>query len=965
MSLNILKPGIILQLKEISKVRKTLRSMTALAMTICQFMAVQTHAQTINIGNLPVYNKETLRTKTDWLITGDVQKSAIYKTPEGYMVLSNGLVSRTFTLNPNGATIGLDNLITNEALVRAVSPEAVIWVNGNEINVGGLTGQPIGNYLLPEWIPGMKADPYSLKLVSYTSSPIKERFEWNRRTEWSSQQLPWPPKGIEVAFTYKADEAVIRNFKNLKAQDSQREVLLKDDFIKLSPQWNIISSHALANAFNNEAKAGELLVPANAVVYGEQALPQQTKVIICKLNSGTDESSGYGPGIGLQFAGDKFSKFHLSPANKRFRIFHDGQSQDFEGFDAGKSYFLKILLGPGKMICSVSEDGKTYKILSELPIAGTPTHIRLGKTDPRGGKTKSTGPDGNVGRSKIEQLLILGENKGSDTDFDFLSGLNVKVHYELYDGLPMISKWVSVENGGKTEFIVNNIKSEHLAVTEAESAVEHMQRWEMPPIFAESDFAFGSMSPNAAQNACVEWKADSSYTTQVNYLLQTPSLLVCMPKTGMGQELGAGASFESMRLWELVYDSYDRERRGLSERKMYRTISPWVTENPVIMHVSSAKDQPVKAAIDQCAEVGFEMVIMTFGSGFNLEDTSPENLQRMKELKDYAKSKGIAIGGYSLLASRAIDKENDVVMPPGKKPAFGNSPCLESVWGKDYFKKLYNFYEKTGQDLLEHDGSYPGDICASTDHPGHRGLEDSRWKQFREIQEFYRWCRGKGIYLNIPDWYFLNGSSKVAMGYRETNWSLPRELQEIIERQNIYDGTWEKTPSMGWMFVPLVQYHGGGAAATIEPLKEHLPHYEQRLANLFGAGVQACYRGPQLYDAPDTKALVKKWVDFYKKHRRILDSDIVHIRRPDGRDYDAILHVDPLGKEKGLLMVYNPLDQPISREIDVDLYYTGLQKQASISENDGPAKKMAMNGSKMTLRVSIPAKSQKWFLITP
>ena len=44
---------------------------------------------------------------------------------------------------------------------------------------------------------------------------------------------------------------------------------------------------------------------------------------------------------------------------------------------------------------------------------------------------------------------------------------------------------------------------------------------------------------------------------------------------------------------------------------------------------------------------------------------------------------------------------------------------------------------------------------------------------------------------------------------------------------------------MGFMFVPLTQYHGGGAAATIEPLNEHLDHYETRLRNLFGAGVQA------------------------------------------------------------------------------------------------------------------------------
>ena len=121
----------------------------------------------------------------------------------------------------------------------------------------------------------------------------------------------------------------------------------------------------------------------------------------------------------------------------------------------------------------------------------------------------------------------------------------------------------------------------------------------------------------------------------------------------------------------------------------------------------------------------------------------------------------------------------------------------------------------------------------------------------------------------------------------------PRDEQEIIERQNIFDGTWEKTPSMGWMFVPLTEYQGGGAAATIEPLKEHLPHYEARLANLFGAGVQACYRGPRLYDSDETKAVVKRWVAFYKQHRPILNSDLIHLRRPDARDWDGWLHVNP------------------------------------------------------------------------
>jgi hypothetical protein len=260
---------------------------------------------------------------------------------------------------------------------------------------------------------------------------------------------------------------------------------------------------------------------------------------------------------------------------------------------------------------------------------------------------------------------------------------------------------------------------------------------------------------------------------------------------------------------------------------------------------------------------------------------------------------------------------------------------LESEWGQAYFQKLYRFYEQTGSDVLEHDGSYPGDACASTSHPGHEGYEDSRWKQWRRVTDFYKLCRERGIYLNVPDWYYLNGSSKCGMGYRETNWSLPREWQEIIERQNIFDGTRYKLPTMGWMFVPLTEYHGGGAEATIEPLSEHLDHYERRLENLLGAGVQACFRGPRLYDTDETRAMVARQVAAYKQDRPILDSPLVPLRRADGRDWDGWLHVNPRLETPGLAVVYNPLAEAIEREIEVPLYYTGLVGSCSYQIGNG------------------------------
>lgn len=73
----------------------------------------------------------------------------------------------------------------------------------------------------------------------------------------------------------------------------------------------------------------------------------------------------------------------------------------------------------------------------------------------------------------------------------------------------------------------------------------------------------------------------------------------------------------------------------------------------------------------------------------------------------------------------------------------------------------------------------------------------------------------------------------------------------------------------------------GGAAAEFEPLSQHLLEYEWALAQYLGYGVAACYRGPELYDSPETMAVVQKWVTFYKTYRDILISDIVHVRRPD------------------------------------------------------------------------------------
>ena len=547
-----------------------------------------------------------------------------------------------------------------------------------------------------------------------------------------------------------------------------------------------------------------------------------------------------------------------------------------------------------------------------------------------------------------------------------LAGVKVAIHYELYDGAPLLSKWLTIHNEGTASVRLNTFKSEILRVVEAESQVDPSPEWQRPRLTVLTDYAFGGMSV-ASLHRAVFWTDDPAYKTQVNYELKTPCLLEVRPPLGPDIDIAAGSVLTGIRAFELIHDNDDRERQGLAIRKLYRLMAPWATENPLMLHLTSTDPKVVYPAIDQAAECGFEMIIFSFGSGLNMEDVSPENIAKFRTFREYANGKGLQLGGYSLLASRRISDEYDVINPKTGQPGgaiFGNSPCLESAWGQEYFAKIKKFLEGTGFDLLEHDGNYPGDVCASTKHPGHRGLSDSQWTQYQRITEFYRWCRARGIYLNVPDNYFLAGSNKVGMGYRETNWSLPREQQHIHARQNLYDGTWLKTPSMGWMFVPLVQYHGGGAAATIEPLREHLADYEQHLANNLGYGAQACYRGPRLYDSPETKAVVVKWVNWFKQHRDILESDVIHVRRADGRNLDVIMHVNPSLPIKGLAMVYNPTDAPLQQEITLPLYYTGLSDEAMVAEREGKAVRMKIDRQyRITIRPRVEPRSNNWFVI--
>ncbi|MEO0000800.1 MAG: hypothetical protein RL766_846, partial [Bacteroidota bacterium] len=299
--------------------------------------------------------------------------------------------------------------------------------------------------------------------------------------------------------------------------------------------------------------------------------------------------------------------------------------------------------------------------------------------------------------------------KGKLIKFRFISslvhlkGVEVEVNYELYNGLPLIVKWVTVKNNSTNSITINRIINETLGLVEEESAVVGSpdQMKKQHGLYVETNYAFNNAMRYDISDQTTHWKIDSTYTSQVNYNYQTPCVLEVYPEKVLAVDLQPGEVMKSPRTHELLMDSYDRERRGLMIQQMYATVAPWTTSNPIFMHLVSRDDDQVRTAVDQCVATGYEALILSFGSHCNMEDTAVLNVAKWKALADYAHSKGILIGSYSLFSSRRINDETDVIDQKTGKPGgafFGNAPCMGSAWGLNYLARLKYFMTATGFD---------------------------------------------------------------------------------------------------------------------------------------------------------------------------------------------------------------------------------------------------------------------------
>eukprot|EP00947_MAST-08B_sp_MAST-8B-sp1_P002305 g2305.t1 len=607
------------------------------------------------------------------------------------------------------------------------------------------------------------------------------------------------------------------------------------------------------------------------------------------------------------------------------------------------------------------------------------------------------------------------------------AGLRVTLFYEVYDGLPLMSKWMTItaanqssgdggngdgkggrdsDDGGSND---NNDNNDNDVIVEA-TTVEIFAA--MPRFGAYT--THGSLAPGSDGEGAVASSApppllhaktdqahgaacafSDDYAASADPIPGCPTckdqgatepLLRCTYSSGPGAHVNGAESFISFRALLLATDSPDLERQTLSRHRVTQLLAPHTTENPIFFHATDVSSSGFKNAIDQMADAGFEMLIFSFGSGFQLETNDTAYLAKIKGQVEYARNKGIEVGGYDLICldrghggyGGNVGDEWVTVAPDG---TLKEDACFASGWYDKLHSLIDNFINETGLSMLETDGPYGGGACAATNHSHHHGLEDSVYRQTQLQSQFYREMRRLGVYVNQPDNFFFQGGSRTGMGYDENQYSLPRWHDLSISRMGMYDDLYTYLPTQGWMFLPIGDYHAGGAAATFQG---HDVAFEWGLAQYLGAGTAACYRGAELWNASTAagqriRSQVKKWTGFFKRHRQTLIQPVVHLRRPDMQSWDGWLHVNPFAygsggggggnddddddddddndnsEEVGAAMLFNPTKRAIELQLSLPLYYTGLDTAAMISVDEAPAVKMTLGRDySVLLSLSMP-----------
>jgi len=576
-----------------------------------------------------------------------------------------------------------------------------------------------------------------------------------------------------------------------------------------------------------------------------------------------------------------------------------------------------------------SETGESL-IASPTPSEGKATingkEYTLGTQDGLGLLSANSSREGADG----ERLEIVCGNS------EELPGIEARIIYDMPANLPVLVKHIELANTSGDSFIVDGIEVE--TITPSGSGSRRL--------LLESDYVRDAMLIGG-KRVYSPWIEDQRQYI-ANFLDPRSGPIRLAYPVEMDWRLGPGARFSSFRAYEFSMPSKDKELAGLEMRRTTRALFPWTRERYLGCKIAPARDsaQEYYAAIDRCADAGFEAVALHHGwidgklthplfTNYNDYELRPElfpnGWEGVRSLTSYAHDKGLLVSFYSIYVNtwielganrpRALDEHDwELIWAEDDDSArWGTTLDPATGWGETVNRELPAAIARGGFDAWHLDGPYYGDICVAAGRSYKPGGPNQVLAWERQ-KEFYAGMRAAGIQGEAAQAFpaFAHGSSRVTTsGYNEADFAaLPIREQILANRKAAYDFTYLYRPEQATTSIPVAPWSEDPKAPSLLPLEDHADEYDAYLANMYGYGFEGKPFCKLPFEGPKSRRAIVRWLRFWKEHSDFFKQGyMLHLRRPDGEHIDAVMHFAACGGEKVLLVVYNPRAQEQSDEL--------------------------------------------------
>jgi hypothetical protein len=547
------------------------------------------------------------------------------------------------------------------------------------------------------------------------------------------------------------------------------------------------------------------------------------------------------------------------------------------------------------------------------------------------------------------------------------SGVVATIHFEVYDGLPLVRKWVSVAVDAQAARPVMldtlhyellrapNFAPEHITVlssTGNNPTPNDQQVRPIPHTAVGSTITSWSMDPEYDQDDDAELHVP--YTAYTFLTMGYSDSWRYGGPTGPGARLAPGEAFASLSARLLLHDSAELERQGLGVREAWRVLAPQVTEAPLnAMLTDMSNSSSLRTFVQQAARTGHELAIVGFGAkGWcgmceaQLHNTSFRAW--MKGEVAHAEAQGVALSAYTLMQhngwGEVVPAAEQTLNRDGSR---GPTACFATDWHAAYRRAVLDFVQEVGLGGLETDGQFEGAACADMSHDHHHNGIAGGWAaQLQATLGFNEALRRLDAYQTGADGYIWSGVQRWNHADTDAFSKLPTWERMTVGRMYVYDSTRTRLPSSGQIGVDDLVGLCGAESVTRVRNVPRLRCVDFVIAGFYLSASLPQFRADRLWDPADAEAdaieaTISRWTSYYKRHRAprpsgasgVLLAKMVHLKRPSARSLEAVAHVtsDASAPLRAIVGVANPTaDRTFEERLNVPLYYTGLPPGARV-----------------------------------